>query len=135
MPHGSRQGRAVGEMEVMRAFMNALQQTKLEPTSDFFEWGGHSLAAAEVASELGILPALINAYPSARRLAKFLGSSKMNASSPGPSRTHPLPESEGILRAFSLPTNWSQAAPAILPCRLQNAANFSQRMSVHSKDH
>ena len=54
--------------------MQALQQPKLEPTSNFFEWGGHSLAAADAAAELYIPPALVAAYPTARKLAKYLTS-------------------------------------------------------------
>ncbi|KAK9818648.1 hypothetical protein WJX74_008470 [Apatococcus lobatus] len=83
----------VSELHVMRTFMQVLQQPQLEPTSDFFEWGGHSLAAAEVAATFGIQPALITAYPTARKLVKYLTSAQGRSQSyaaPNPHGTEPF---------------------------------------------
>ena len=87
----------ISEMRVMRAFMQVLQQPKLEPTSDFFEWGGHSLAAAEVAAGLDIPPALIAAYPTARKLAKYLASTASCSEPAAVSKPHGAGESHGIV--------------------------------------
>jgi len=59
-------------MRVMAAFAEALQAPRLEPGSDFFAAGGDSLSAAAAANKLGIEPALLPAFPTARRLARYL---------------------------------------------------------------
>ncbi len=65
----------LSEARVMLAFRAALQLPKLEPTDNFFSWGGSSLAAAEVAGQLDIQDlAIIYAHPTARSLAAALRS-------------------------------------------------------------
>ncbi|KAK9862387.1 hypothetical protein WJX84_006241 [Apatococcus fuscideae] len=97
-------------LTVMRVLVNVLQQPKLEPTSDFFEWGGHSLAAAEAAAALGILPGLLSAYPTARKLARHLA--RAPASHQPPAVTDNFKEEHGT---------WAGDEPSrLVPCRAQN---------------
>jgi len=58
----------------MRAFVTALQDSRLEPTSDFFAAGGDSLAAVAAAAELDVPPQLLAGFPTARGLAAHLAS-------------------------------------------------------------
>jgi outer membrane protein assembly factor BamB len=63
----------VSEVWAMLAFRAVLQLSSMEPTDNFFSWGGSSLAAAELAGQLGIEDlALIYANPTARSLAAAL---------------------------------------------------------------
>ena len=95
-------GSVVTEAAVMTAFCRALGGRRdLEPNDDFFVAGGTSLAAAQVAAELGTDPALMYIEPcTARRLAALMGAT----SSPFPA--------EGT--AFH-GTNYPSAAVQIAP--------------------
>ena len=64
----------------MRAFVNALQDPRLEPTSDFFAAGGDSLTAAAAAAELDVPPQLLAGFPTARGLAVHLAAAAGGAS-------------------------------------------------------
>jgi len=75
---GAAGGKPTTEAAVMRAFVGALggegqgSWPPLEPTSNFFDQGGDSLAAAEAAAALGVDARLVLAYPTARSLAAHL---------------------------------------------------------------
>ena len=84
--------RGAWEVRVMRAFVTALQDPRLEPTSDFFAAGGDSLAAAATAAELDVPPQLLAGFRTARGLAAHLAANaaSLQISRSGPQRESPL---------------------------------------------
>ena len=61
--------RFLNEADLLCAFRGVLGDETIEPTDDFFHCGGDSIALAEVADLLQIDPLLVQAYPTARKLA------------------------------------------------------------------
>ena len=79
----------VSEGRVLGLFREALGLPRLEPTDNFFNAGGDSLAAAAVANALLIQPDMVTGFPTARALAAAMRHSS-SASPIGP-RVLPRP--------------------------------------------
>ena len=77
----------LGELQVLGTLSHALQ-ARLEPAQDVFTAGMTSAAAATAAAELGVPAQLLYAFPSARRLARFLAAGR-------PLSSQLPPEAEG----------------------------------------
>ncbi|GAX74011.1 hypothetical protein CEUSTIGMA_g1461.t1 [Chlamydomonas eustigma] len=60
------------ESAVIIIFVTVLGRNDIEPTDNFFTFGGTSLLAAQVAVQLGVEPGLVYAAPTARKLAALL---------------------------------------------------------------
>ena len=60
---------------ILMSFRQVLEATDLEPTENFFTAGGDSLKSLQVASLLHLEPTLLHAFPTARKLARFLSGS------------------------------------------------------------
>ena len=58
-------------------FRQLLQQPKLEPSENFFAAGGDSALSIQAALSLQIRPALVHAFPTARKLAAHLSGRNM----------------------------------------------------------
>ena len=96
--------RGAWEVRVMRAFVSALQDPQLEPTSDFFAAGGDSLAAAAAAAELDVPPQLLAGFPTARGLAAHLAAAAGGATArrlPSCSRARRDPPQESLGQGYS----------------------------------
>ena len=76
------------EGEILELFRAALGLPRLEPTDSFLLCGGNSLAATATANALGILPDLITAFPTARKLTAALRQSASSSATSADTPPH-----------------------------------------------
>ena len=73
----------VSEGEILTTFRKLLQQPELEPTESFFAAGGSSVLSMQAALGLQIRPAVLHAFPTARKLARHLNGRDVRRGSAG----------------------------------------------------